>query len=184
MKYVSLDIETTGLTKTTCNILEIGCIIEDTDTKLERELCPSIHLLIKNDILIGEPIAIAANSNIIKEIVSLSKTGLDSRLTSPSDIAGRIKEFLLKNGVEKPIFAGKNVGSFDIPFLDIHASGFSSIPRSYRFIDVGSVMIDFKNDKDIPNLAECKQRVGINEFVSHKALDDAWDVIKVLRTKY
>ena len=55
----------------------------------------------------------------------------------------------------------------------------------HRVIDVGNLYIDFKNDDSIPNLEECKKRAGIeNTTVSHKAVEDARDVVLTLREKY
>lgn len=45
--------------------------------------------------------------------------------------------------------------------------------------------MDFKNDDWLPNLTTCKEKAGLEETeVTHNALDDAWDVIQVLRAKY
>jgi hypothetical protein len=44
--------------------------------------------------------------------------------------------------------------------------------------------VDWKTDSDVPNLLKCKERAGINGTVTHNALEDAWDVIEVLRKKY
>jgi inhibitor of KinA sporulation pathway (predicted exonuclease) len=44
--------------------------------------------------------------------------------------------------------------------------------------------MDFKLDKVPPSLDTCLERAGIQSVVTHKALDDARDVIRVLRKKY
>jgi hypothetical protein len=44
--------------------------------------------------------------------------------------------------------------------------------------------VDWKADSDVPNLDKCKERAGIKGAVTHNALEDAWDVIEVLRKKY
>jgi hypothetical protein len=45
-------------------------------------------------------------------------------------------------------------------------------------------MVDWKNDKSLPNLTTCKERAGVSGIVTHNALEDAWDVIEVLRKFY
>jgi hypothetical protein len=45
-------------------------------------------------------------------------------------------------------------------------------------------MVDWNNDKSLPNLTTCKERAGIEGVVTHDALEDAWDVIEVLRKFY
>ena len=44
--------------------------------------------------------------------------------------------------------------------------------------------MDWKQDTEVPNLNKCKERAGIQGLVTHNALEDAWDVIEVLRKKY
>ena len=43
MKYISIDIETTGLDPENCQILSIGAVIEDTLNQLPFEELPTFH---------------------------------------------------------------------------------------------------------------------------------------------
>ena len=43
---------------------------------------------------------------------------------------------------------------------------------------------DWANDASLPTLDECKRRAKIEGIVTHDALDDAWDVVQLLRTQY
>jgi hypothetical protein len=45
-------------------------------------------------------------------------------------------------------------------------------------------MVDWVNDTSLPNLDTCKFRADIQGVVTHNALEDAWDVIEVLRKFY
>ena len=36
-------------------------------------------------------------------------------------------------------------------------------------------------DERLPDLLTCKERAGIKGKVTHKAIEDAWDVIELLR---
>jgi hypothetical protein len=53
-----------------------------------------------------------------------------------------------------------------------------------RVIDPAILMVDWKNDESLPNLKVCKERADIEGIVTHNALEDAWDVIEVLRKFY
>ena len=79
--------------------------------------------------------------------------------------------------------AGKNIGTFDIQFL-AKLPGWDKIKYRRRFLDPGVLFVDFKNDTEVPDLATCKARADMPFFVHHTALDDAWDVILLLRKHY
>ena len=46
------------------------------------------------------------------------------------------------------------------------------------------LFVNWINDRQLPNLSDCKKRANLNGVVSHDAIDDAWDVIQLLRTEY
>jgi hypothetical protein len=41
--------------------------------------------------------------------------------------------------------------------------------------------VDWINDESIPSLDQCKQRAGIDGVVTHNALEDAMDVVMLIR---
>jgi hypothetical protein len=91
------------------------------------------------------------------------------------------------NGKTKPItlnVAGKNFGTFDKPFLEKLPWFQKLINIRQRILDPGILCVDWKNDESLPNLTECKKRCGVEGIVTHNALEDAWDVIEVLRKNY
>jgi DNA polymerase III epsilon subunit-like protein len=91
------------------------------------------------------------------------------------------------NGKTKPItinVAGKNFGTFDKPFLMSLPWFQKLINIRQRILDPAILCVDWKNDEALPNLTECKNRCGIEGIVTHNALEDAWDVIEVLRKSY
>ena len=47
MKYVSIDIETTGINKDFCDIIEFGAIIEDTENQKSYDQSPKFHRYLK-----------------------------------------------------------------------------------------------------------------------------------------
>jgi hypothetical protein len=51
-------------------------------------------------------------------------------------------------------------------------------------IDPSILFANWSADETMPSLYECKQRAKIDGIVTHDALEDAWDVIQLLRTQY
>jgi hypothetical protein len=51
-------------------------------------------------------------------------------------------------------------------------------------IDPSVLFVDWKNDESVPGLGKCKERAKIDGIVTHDALEDAWDVVQLLRTQY
>lgn len=69
MKYVSIDIETTGLDPENCQVLSIGAVIEDTNNQVPIEDLPSFHVAILRQRIEGEPYALNMNRDLIQDIV-------------------------------------------------------------------------------------------------------------------
>ena len=101
----------------------------------------------------------------------------------------------LKDGYMKPMInsgtkpitlnvAGKNFGTFDKLFLQELPWWQKLIRTRQRVLDPAILMVDWKKDTSLPNLTTCKERAGIEGVVTHNALEDAWDVIEVLRKFY
>lgn len=183
MKYISIDLETTGLVAGQDQILQIGAIIEDTTLKLSRELCPQIELYNWRESYTGNPFALALNANIFKKILELKKSN-SPILISELHLINKFVDFIEQNfGKNKVVVAGKNVASFDIPFLK-GIAGEVPLPFHHRVIDPGMLFVNFETDIVPPDLKLCKERANLIGDVTHNALDDAWDVIQLLRTKY
>jgi DNA polymerase III epsilon subunit-like protein len=204
MKYVSLDIETTGLSRQDCQIIEFGAIIENTNNILDYEDMPKFHCYFKHDRYNFEPNALKMNAEKIHIIQTIeefdintsNESGMnDSKITNLCFSAKKLydKNYFenmfvswLKKfyGDKKNInLAGKNVATFDLDFL-VQKNLLSKKIFKSRVIDPAILFIDWKNDKALPSLDECLERSGLNKSVSHNALEDAFDVIKILRTKY
>jgi hypothetical protein len=97
------------------------------------------------------------------------------------------KQYPLFNGSIKPILinvAGKNFGTFDKLFLEKLPWWKKLIQPKQRIIDPAILCCDWNNDEALPSLKQCKDRLGITGEVAHNALEDAWDVIQVLRKYY
>jgi hypothetical protein len=91
------------------------------------------------------------------------------------------------NGATKPItinVAGKNFGTFDKLFLQELPWWQKLIRTRSRILDPAILFCDWNNDESLPSLTKCKERASIEGIVTHNALEDAWDVIELLRKNY
>jgi hypothetical protein len=214
MIYVSVDIETSGLDPEKHKVLSIGAIIEDTEKKLPYEECPKFNAIVLQNEITGSPRALTMNKEIIamigeylegtNETRHLMNTHSDYSFYEKEDVVKKFYEFLWVNGYgdsvpnqllvtsridsnSKPItinVAGKNFGTFDKLFLQELPWWQKLIRTRQRVLDPAILMVDWKNDKSLPNLTQCKERAEIQGIVTHNALEDAWDVIEVLRKFY
>lgn len=91
------------------------------------------------------------------------------------------------NGATKPItinVAGKNFATFDKLFLEQLPWWKKLIRIRQRVLDPAILMVNWNGDESLPNLTTCKERAGVTGIVTHNALEDAWDVIEILRKFY
>ncbi len=172
MRYVSLDIETTGLDPKRCQVLQLAMVLEDTeypDTPILDlpHWCEAIHW--KG--LHGEPYAFSMHSKLLK----LCADG--ERSTPPIPFYDFAECWLQDHDVtpdNRITVAGKNVAGFDLRFLPDQITGCFH----HRCLDPGSVFVDW-DQQHLLSLGDL-----IDAKVAHDALQDARDVIKVLRRSY
>lgn len=177
MKYVSIDIETTGLNPDACKIIEFAAVYDDTDYSLKH--APSFHKLILPNEIRGELFAIQMNGEIFKEIQENFNSDL---VTLEKDLVDKFAHWLGDLNLTKPTFAGKNFANFDLRFLR-RLPGWQNIKHEYRFIDVGSMYLQHTDKWTVPSLSDCLERANIEKSVTHRALDDALDVCRLIRAK-
>jgi hypothetical protein len=224
MKYLSIDIETSGLDHEKNDILSVAAIIEDTEKMLPWEEIPKFHVAILRHEITGSPRAITMNSKLIEYISRwmepeneldsmnisnesgltfcreedlakefywfLEENGLGHGLDNSggySEFKGGLKQGSAMNNATKPItinVAGKNFATFDKKFLEKLPWWQKLIRIRQRVLDPAILFVDWKEDESLPSLDKCKNRAGIHGLVTHNALEDAWDVIELLRKRY
>jgi hypothetical protein len=104
MKYLSIDTEFSSLNLEESQLLEIGIILEDTNTKLSYEACPKFHCIINHKSITGSPTALGMNTNILKILGGLENA--DDKETYKSfhnilndyEVTPKLWEFLYLNG--------------------------------------------------------------------------------------
>ncbi len=198
MKYVSIDLETTGLDSEKNQILEFGAVLEDTNNILPIDQLPSFHAYITHPggNITGNVFALNLNAGIIEKLKNQKELEEQYNFVPVEDLAERFLFWLSQNGFETKTnkdgvtysetinVAGKNFSSFDKLFLNKVPNFNKLIKIRHRVIDPSVLFVDWKNDDSMPSLDDCKKRAGIDGVVAHLAIDDAKDVIAVLRKHY
>ena len=220
MKYVSVDIETTGLESDKHKILSIGAIVEDTNNIIPFDEIPKFNALVLQREICGSPRALTMNKEIIEiignylegtdELKKLYETSLPYKFLTEEDVVKEFYMFLFENGcsdiepTENSMMivrngvsaingktksltinvAGKNFGTFDKLFLQQLPWWQKLIRVRSRILDPSILCVDWTKDTVLPSLGQCKDRTGVSGVVTHDALEDAWDVVQVLRKFY
>lgn len=178
MKYVSLDIETTGLDPARAQILQVAMVLEDSDRSQPIEELPHFVCLVKplGDRYVGNAYALALNADLLSQLAG--RIPARYPIYDSGQWHLHAWDWLCALGMDpkrsRLTVAGKNVAGFDIPFLPPDVRTWFR----HRVIDAGSVMIDWSKDR-VPSLEDLK-----GGAVAHDALEDARDVIRVLRRSY
>lgn len=190
MKYLAIDIETTGLNPEKHQILSFGAVVEDTDNPVSIDSLPSFYRVISGDIKEGaSPFALSMNSGVLRDIA-------DGKGVSLYDFRKQLVQFIRENfgKGETILLAGANIEYFDLKFLEkiswnkeVCRSGIEGgemFSRYRRVLDPSLLFLDIETDVKLPGLQECLIRSGIGSSVTHHALEDARDVVKVFRRYY
>ena len=224
MRYISIDIETTGLDPENCQILSIGAVIEDTHLPIPFEDLPKFHAVIKRENVSGSIFALNMNRDLIQAMKdhSEARTEDEKKLVEESfgakfyheeEVVEALYHFCYRNGlvdldpnwltrqvkvigdIAYPILAsnmnktylncaGKNFAGFDKKFLEKLPRWKQVFSIRSRVLDPGILFVDWINDESVPSLDECKKRAGIDGVVTHNAVEDAMDVVMLLRQCY
>jgi DNA polymerase III epsilon subunit-like protein len=79
MKYISIDIETTGLDPEKNKVISVAAIIEDTENKLPFDECPKFNVAVLQNELIGSARAITINKQLISDIADYQDANIETR---------------------------------------------------------------------------------------------------------
>lgn len=181
MKYLSIDLEATGLREHD-RIIEFGMIPFDTETKtLEHNLarhyfieCPSFDS-IKHNL---DPWVIDHNKELIEKAhksglkISTFQQELESYLET-----SEVKKYFQNEKKEKIILFGKSMNAIDLPFLTRDLSwNFMRKHFHHRVLDLSSTANTMVDLGMIPQ--QCTNGSGLMKYlkmgeVCHTALEDA-----------
>lgn len=202
MRFISIDLETTGLSADKHQIIEFGAVLEDTKNIKPINELPRYHayILHPNGELCGNVFALDLNAGIINKLKNYKDLKDQYNFVKIEDLAINFMYWLYDHGfvlnlknegrndefrqTESLVVAGKNFSAFDKLFLDKVPNWKKHIRIKTRVLDPAILFIDWQNDDAPPSLGECKIKAGIDGEVTHLAIDDAVDVIKLLRKHY
>ncbi len=182
MRYLSLDLETTGLGDN-CQILQLAAVLDDTSKPLDES--PTFNALVWDSWYSGEPYALALNQPILYTLARykpgevVDHRGNQVQIIEVDNLAPALYDWLKIYDLGRIVLAGKNVAGFDLRFLK-NLLGWSEIPVHHRVLDPGNLFLR-PDDREPPSTDECLRRAGIKTTTQHDALSDAYDVCKLIR---
>lgn len=195
MKYASIDLEGTGLDTTLSDIVEIGIVLDDLTERKPIDKLPTFHAYISKSRYNGESFALSMHPTIFRRIGLYQKFGryhkeiVGYNFYTPAKLAVAIKKFLVDNGYEikmdKITFnvGGKNFNGYDRGMLLKDVPDFAKhLTMRARALDPAILFYE-EGDEVLPSLSECLKRAGLNSVVSHTALEDAFQVVELIRKK-
>lgn len=168
--YLSIDVETTGLDPLTDQILEIGAVYEDGISDIAS--LKTFRKIAKLTTIHGSPTALSMHADLFKEISE--GVSEDLSIDPIKDLNVWLSNLFGVNRTPLTL-GGKNVAVFDLPFLI--KNGFI-YPYNYKIIDIGSCY--YSKFGYVPSLSSINQLIN-QPNVSHKALNDAMNVVVAIR---
>ena len=159
MRFVSIDIETTGLDPEYCQILEIGAVIEDTLNVVPVDQLPKFKCIVEHAKYTGQAFALDMNQPILSILAKLQTSNKEDRLAIRSEynilpeslVTQSFSMWLNSNGLG-PVnetasqisitVAGKNFATFDKLFLEKLSGWSNKIQIKQRIIDPAILWID------------------------------------------
>lgn len=197
MKFVSIDIETTGLNPKEHQIIEFAAVIADTDGATPVDEFPSFRRLVfHGDGYKVQPYAATMHVELWKELAQ--KSIVDENCCYSGSLEQELANWLRDHGFEEVkdplkdplrddanklesiVAAGKNFGAFDLQFLLNNNHWGRLVKFSHRTLDPAMLFLRHDDEKP-PSLKQCMERAGIPGEVPHTALEDARIVVELIR---
>ena len=170
MKYVSIDIETTGIDNENTQTLSIGLVVEDTNDIKPLANLPQLEIAIIRERIEGEIFAINMNRQLIADILEYKMARTDEDRKQIETRTGR--EYLYEEDVTKRIFqflwdAGALDGKTDFGGYVEMVNGKSypaltSKMKPYYFNAAGKNFANFDNKflERLPRWKQCLKARG------------------------
>jgi DNA polymerase III alpha subunit (gram-positive type) len=185
MKYLAVDLETTGLTAGVNQIIEIAAILDDSDpssqlAKTVVKKLPRFHAFIAHNRMTWDTVALRMNWELMREILAAGTATIYEAMLPKA-----FRQWLTDLGIPedyKFTMAGKNFGSFDLGFLENVVGWREAVPMRHRFFDLTTIYFNPVKDQIPPSLEDCMKRLGMEDgCVKHRAIEDAEFVVLGLR---
>jgi oligoribonuclease len=183
MRYVSIDIETTGLNPKKCQLIELAAVIDDLRVQEPLDKLPKFVAQVWRPMYKGEPYALQMHANFFKKIATRDPS-LNTMLEN--EVMDSLRIFLKKNGYNDKQginVAGKNFASFDKRFIERLPKN-DEVKFHHRVLDPAMLYFNPCEDDALPDTKKCLERAGLSGEVPHTALEDALLVVKLIRHKF
>ncbi len=174
MKYVSIDVETTGLCPKTHHLIEVAAIISDT----EDTITPIGQLPVYSSVIYRDPLTWSEYCIDLHTVNGLMRDLKLCKNQTPEKVYLELLSFLHTHFGKDPVnVAGKNFAGFDRPFLE----QLGAFRFRHRVLDPAMLWAE-THDKCLPDMKKCLERAGLLALnVEHRALGDAACVIELIR---
>jgi hypothetical protein len=194
MRFVAVDLETTGLCPKTHGVIEFGAVFAD----LANSFAPKwFQCWVIPHNFTWDSYCLMLHAKLIQEIDGRVKDKDPFVYKSLYDVGIAFRQWLHTEcgvplrpekepnpnfqPIESVVGAGKNFGSFDLQFL-LRVESFRNVFK-HRSLDPTAYYIK-PEDPFPPDLKECKLRAGFISEVAHRGLADAWDIVDLLQKKF
>lgn len=182
MKYISIDIKTTGANPETCQIIEFSAVLDDLSKKWNIKDMPKVCFCIYHNSIHGELDYLISNKNILEKI---KNTKSKDRITIEM-LPKLFIDWAYANGFsfnEKITLAGNGLGSDAFLFLrKIKSWNFELFNK--KILDPSVFWLNPETDKEIPNLDLCLNRIKVKDNISSDTLENACSIVFATRTWY
>ncbi len=152
MKYAAIDVETTGLDPKFHQIIEVACVIANTEEDTPLHCLPVYKSVIVRDLSLWSNYCLWLHSH--NGLIDDLKACIGQ---TPDIVYTQLKAFLFTHFGKDPVnVAGKNFSGFDRPFLE-QLGGFRF---RHRVLDP-AMLYAKPDDKQLPDLKTCLERAGL-----------------------
>lgn len=194
MKYVSIDIETTGLDSETCDIVEFAAVVDNLANQIPIEKLPRFQRYIYQPLYKGEPYALSMHKDLFLKLAKWQQgKEKDIQVCTPGNLMEEFYMFLQEHYVTKHqpgdiikvLAGGKNFATFDVRFIEkLPQHDAYTVEFNHRVVDPAMLYLNPATDNGPPSMYDCMKRAGIEGDVAHTALEDALMVVSLLRKKF
>jgi oligoribonuclease (3'-5' exoribonuclease) len=183
MKYISIDIETTGLDYDYCQVIEFAAIIDDLSWSNDIKR-PAINFLVKHERYVCEPFAAGLHRSIWWRLANPDLMQ-EEKVALPNEVGCWLNRFCIRHEIDPMniVAAGKNFAKFDLQFLTRLPAFNREVKFHHRILDPGMLYLE-AFDETPPGTEACLERASIPHSSSHEALADAMDVIRLMRAHF
>ena len=189
MRYLSLDLETSGPDPQRHQVLELAAVVEDSRRPLPLAELPACRRVVRHPEYVGPAGALALNARLLRE---LARQEPNDELCTPAELLPQLRGFLLAQGFKtnkkdcvRVTMAGKNIASYDLGFLRELPGWGTLVDAEPAMLDPAAFYLNWRKDSRLPTMHICKARARFPDTeVAHEALADALDVVRLLRPFY